>query len=159
MLFRSINAGTIKLTGALSSSTDLVVGSSGTLDLQATQTFASLDLDGTISNTAGTSALTISGTSDLEGSVTTTSTQTYTGAVTLTGTTTLTTSSAQVTFSNTVNSDTGETNNLTVTASETEFNGVVGGTRTLGVMDINGDRKSTRLNSSHSQQSRMPSSA
>ncbi|NCW75114.1 MAG: hypothetical protein EBW06_11275, partial [Gammaproteobacteria bacterium] len=134
----TINAGTIKLTGALSTSTDLVIGSSGTLDLQATQTFATLDLDGTISNTAGTSALTISGTSDLEGSVTTTSTQTYTGAVTLTGTTTLTTSSAQVTFSNTVNSDTGETNNLTVTASETEFNGVVGGTRTLGVMDING---------------------
>ena len=34
-------------------------------------------------------------------------------------------------------------------------------TQTIGwaLFDIRGDRKSTRLNSSHSQQSRMPSSA
>ena len=57
---------------------------------------------------------------------------------TLTGNTTLATSSAQVTFSNTINSEGSETNNLTVTASETELNGIIGGTRTLGVMDING---------------------
>jgi hypothetical protein len=43
-----------------------------------------------------------------------------------------------VTFSNTINSEGSETNNLTVTASETQLDGIVGGTRTLGVMDING---------------------
>ncbi len=114
------------------------MGSSGTLDLQAALTAATLDLDGTISNTAGTSSLVISGASSLGGSVTTTSTQTYTGATTLTGNTTLATTSAKVTFSNTINSEGSETNNLTITASETEFNGIIGGTRTLGVMDING---------------------
>ena len=134
----TISAGTIKLTGNLNSATDLVIASGTTLDLQAALTAATLDLDGTISNTAGTSSLVISGTSSLGGSVTTTSTQTYTGVTTLTGNTTLATSSAQVTFSNTINSEGSETNNLTITASETEFNGIIGGTRTLGVMDING---------------------
>ncbi|NCX49937.1 MAG: hypothetical protein EBW81_10715, partial [Gammaproteobacteria bacterium] len=57
----TINIGSIKLTGSLSSSTDLTIASGATLDLQATQTFATLDLDGTISRSAGTSALTISG--------------------------------------------------------------------------------------------------
>ena len=134
----TISAGTIKLTGNLNSATDLVIASGATLDLQAALTAATLDLDGTISNTAGTSSLVISGTSSLGGSVTTTSTQTYTGVTTLTGNTTLATSSAQVTFSNTINSEGSETNNLTITASETELNGIIGGTRTLGVMDING---------------------
>jgi autotransporter-associated beta strand protein len=134
----TISAGTMKLTGNLNSATDLVIASGATLDLQAALTAATLDLDGTISNTAGTSSLVISGASSLGGSVTTTSTQTYTGAATLTGNSTLTTSSAQVTFSNTINSEGSETNNLTVTASELQLDGIVGGTRTLGVMDING---------------------
>ena len=81
----TISAGTIKLTGNLNSATDLVIASGATLDLQAALTAATLDLDGTISNTAGTSSLVISGASSLGGSVTTTSTQTYTGATTLTG--------------------------------------------------------------------------
>ena len=88
----TINAGTIKLTGNLNSATDLVIASGATLDLQAALTAATLDLDGTISNTAGTSSLVISGASSLGGSVTTTSTQTYTGVTTLTGNSTLTTS-------------------------------------------------------------------
>ena len=134
----TINDGTIKLTGALSSSTDLVIAPGATLDLQATQTFATLDLDGTISNTAGTSALTISGASSIGGSITTSSTQDYEDAVTLTGHSTFTTSSAQVTFDSTINSEGSETNNFTVTASELQLDGIVGGTRTLGVMDING---------------------
>jgi autotransporter-associated beta strand protein len=79
----TISAGTMKLTGNLNSATDLVIASGATLDLQAALTAATLDLDGTISNTAGTSSLVISGASDLNGNVTTTSTQTYTGAVTL----------------------------------------------------------------------------
>ena len=79
--------------------------------------------------------------SSLGGSITTTGTQTYNNAVTLTGDTTLATSSAQVTFAAnaTINSEGSETNNLTITASETELNGVIGYTRTLGVIDINGN--------------------
>ena len=81
----TISAGTLKLTGNLNSATDLVIAPSATLDLQAALTAATLDLDGTISNTAGTSSLIISGTANLGGSITTTGTQTYTGAVTLSG--------------------------------------------------------------------------
>ena len=134
----TISAGTIKLTGNLNSATDLVIASGATLDLQAALTAATLDLDGTISNTAGTSSLVISGTSSLGGSVTTTSTQTYTGATTLTGNSTLTTSSAQVTFSNTVNSEGSETNDLTVTASELQLDGIVGGSQGVGDITLTG---------------------
>src|SRR5210317_500875 len=67
----TINAGTIKLTGSVNALTDLSIASGATLDLQATQTFATLDLDGTISNSAGSSELTITGASDLGGSITT----------------------------------------------------------------------------------------
>ncbi len=58
----TISAGTLKLTGNLNSATNLVIAPSATLDLQAALTAATLDLDGTISNTAGTSSLIISGT-------------------------------------------------------------------------------------------------
>ena len=131
--------GTLKLTGSLNTATDLVIGSNGTLDLQSAQTFATLDLGGAISNTAGTSSLVISGAASMEGTAATTGTQTYNGAVTLTDTTTITTSSAKVTFgaAANINSFTGETNNLTVNASEVEFNGAIGGNRTVGAMDIN----------------------
>jgi autotransporter-associated beta strand protein len=44
----TISNGTIKLTGAVNAATDLIIASGATLDLQATQTFATLDLDGTI---------------------------------------------------------------------------------------------------------------
>jgi hypothetical protein len=134
----TISNGTIKLTGAVNAATDLIIASGATLDLQSTQTFASLDLDGTISRSTGSSELTITGTSDIGGSITTSGTQDYEGAVTVTGNSTLTTTSAQITFDTTVNSETGETNNLTITASEVQFDGIVGGTRTLGVISITG---------------------
>ena len=132
----TITTGTLKLIGRLDTATDLIIGSNGTLDLQATQTFATLDLDGAISNTAGTSSLVISGAASMQGTAATTGTQTYSGAVTLTDTTTITTSSAKVTFAAaaTINSQEGETNNLTINASEVEFNGAMGG---IGVIDIN----------------------
>ena len=44
----TISAGTIKLTGSVNALTDLSIASGATLDLQSTQTFATLDLDGTI---------------------------------------------------------------------------------------------------------------
>ena len=95
----TINAGIVKLTGALSASTDLIIDNDATLDLQVSQIFASLDLDGTITRTAGTSALTVSGPSNLDGSITTTGTQTYTGTITLTADTTLTSTGAAITAS------------------------------------------------------------
>ena len=92
----TISAGTLKLTGNLNSATNLVIAPSATLDLQAALTAATLDLDGTISNTAGTSSLIISGTANLGGSITTTGTQTYSGAVTLSAATiTLTTTNSR----------------------------------------------------------------
>ena len=94
----TISDGTLKLTGGLDEATDLIIGSNGTLDLQAAQTFATLTLNGAISNTAGTSSLVISGAASMQGTAATTGTQTYSGAVTLTDTTTITTSSAKVTF-------------------------------------------------------------
>ena len=60
----TISAGTIKLTGSVNALTDLSIASGATLDLQSTQTFATLDLDGTITRSAGSSELTITGASD-----------------------------------------------------------------------------------------------
>jgi autotransporter-associated beta strand protein len=109
----TISAGTITLTGSVNALTDLSIASGATLDLQSTQTFATLDLDGTISNSTGSSALTITGASDIGGSITTSGTQDYEGAITLTGHTTLV-SGDQITFDTTVTRTGSETNNLTV---------------------------------------------
>ena len=133
----TISAGTIKLTGSVNALTDLSIASGATLDLQSTQTFATLDLDGTISNSAGSSELTITGASDIGGSITTSGTQDYEGAITLTDNTTLV-SGDQITFDTTVNSEGSETNNLTVTATELQVDGIIGGTQTLGAISITG---------------------
>ena len=133
----TISAGTIKLTGSVNALTDLSIASGATLDLQSTQTFATLDLDGTISNSAGSSELTITGASDIEGSITTSGTQDYEGAITLTDNTTLV-SGDQITFDTTVNSEGSETNNLTVTATTLQVDGIIGGTQTLGAISITG---------------------
>ncbi|NCW09971.1 MAG: hypothetical protein EBW40_09550, partial [Gammaproteobacteria bacterium] len=124
----TVSEGTLKLTGNLSSSTDLIVSSGATFDLQATQTFASLDLDGTISRSSGTSALTVSGTSDIGGNITTSGDQVYSGAISLTGNSILTSSSGAITLSSTV--DGGST--LT-TSSSGNFttSGIIGGTTPL----------------------------
>ncbi|WP_440912141.1 autotransporter-associated beta strand repeat-containing protein [Candidatus Pelagibacter sp.] len=135
----NINAGTLIITGALSNSTDLIIASDATLDLQVSQQFSSLDLNGTISRTAGTSSVTISGTSDLGGNVTTSGTQTYTGATTLSASNTLTTSNANISFGSTINSD-GTARNLTINSGTgtTQFAGIVGGTNGVGDIDITG---------------------
>ena len=135
----NINAGTLKLTGALSNSTDLTIASSATLDLQASQQFSSLDLNGTITRSAGTSALTVSGTSDLGGNVTTSGSQTYTGATTLSASNTLTTTNSNISFGNTINSD-GTARNLTISSGTgiTQFAGIVGGSSGVGDIDITG---------------------
>jgi autotransporter-associated beta strand protein len=135
----TINAGTLKITGALSNLTDLIIASDATLDLQISQQFSSIDLNGTISRTTGTSSLNISGTSDLGGNVTTSGTQTYTGATTLSASNTLTTSNANISFGSTINSD-GTARNLTINSGTgiTQFAGIVGGTNGVGDIDITG---------------------
>ena len=140
----TISAGTLKLTGNLNSATNLVIAPSATLDLQAALTAATLDLDGTISNTAGTSSLIISGTANLGANVTTTGTQTYTGAVTLSAATiTLTTTNSDVTFGGTIDSDAGQTRHLTIDTNGTtgtiQFGGLVGNTVALGAIGITGN--------------------
>ena len=109
----TISAGTIKLTGSVNALTDLTIASGATLDLQSTQTFATLDLDGTISNSAGSSELTITGASDIGGDITTSGSQTYTGAVTISNNITLTTTDSNITFSSTVDGD-GTARDLTI---------------------------------------------
>ena len=133
----TISAGTIKLTGSVNALTDLSIASGATLDLQSTQTFATLDLDGTILELLVHQQLTITGASDIEGSITTSGTQDYEGAITLTDNTTLV-SGDQITFDTTVNSEGSETNNLTVTATELQVDGIIGGTQTLGAISITG---------------------
>ncbi|MDC1078101.1 autotransporter-associated beta strand repeat-containing protein [Candidatus Pelagibacter sp.] len=134
-----ISAGTLKLTGSLSNLTDVTINSGASLDLQSSQTIASLNLDGSITRSAGTSSLTVSGTSDLGGNVTTSSSQTYTGATTLSAANTLTTTNSNITFSNTVNSD-GTVRNLTINAGTgtIQFAGIVGGSSGVGDIDITG---------------------
>ena len=121
-----------------------MIAPSATLDLQAALTAATLDLDGTISNTAGTSSLIISGTANLGGSITTTGTQTYSGAVTLSAATiTLTTTNSDVTFGGTIDSDAGQTRHLTIDTNGTtgtiQFGGLVGNTVALGAIGITGN--------------------
>ena len=132
-----VSDGTLQLTGSLNNLTAVTVNSGASLDLQASQTIASLDLDGSITRSAGTSTLTVSGTSDLGGNVTTSGSQTYTGATTLSAANTLTTTNSNITFSDTVNSD-GTTRNLTINAGTgtTQFAGIVGGSSAIRNIDI-----------------------
>ena len=145
----TISAGTIKLTGSVNALTDLSIASGATLDLQSTQTFATLDLDGTITRSAGSSELTITGASDLEGSITTSGTQTYSGAVALSTDVTLTTTDSNITFSSTVDGD-GTARDLTIDMDNSgvgadgtvQFANTVGANNSLDVIDITGNLKS-----------------
>ena len=99
---------------------------------------------------SGVNVLSISGTSTIGADVSTTGTQTYTGAVTVSGATrTLTTTGDNVTFSSTVNSDSGGARGLTIatgTAATVQFNDVVGGTYALGAIQITGTSAALDLN-------------
>ncbi|TXI62761.1 MAG: hypothetical protein E6Q48_05350, partial [Limnohabitans sp.] len=87
----TISAGTLVLTGALDSATHVVLSGTSVWDLRTSQTVASLSMaiGSSITRGAGTSALTVTGTSSLANSVTTSGAQTYGGAVTLASGTTL----------------------------------------------------------------------
>ena len=86
-----ISDGLITLTGSTNALSPWTISSGANLDLQVSQTFASLNLDGNIVNNAGVSSLTVTGASNLAGSATTSGDQTYTGSVLLSGDTSLNT--------------------------------------------------------------------
>ncbi|WP_216240090.1 YDG domain-containing protein [Polynucleobacter sp. JS-Polo-80-F4] len=86
----------------------VTIGASGILDLQysGTVSIGSLYMNtgASITNSANTSNLAVSGVSTLLGTVTTAGTQTYTGAATVNGSTTLNTTNAAINFGSTISS-------------------------------------------------------
>ena len=129
----TINGGTLALssTGTLGNTLSLLTINGGTLDLQNALTVGSLSMTGSspsITNTTGSSSLTVSGTGTLSGSITTSGIQTYTGAVTLGSNTTLNAGSGNINFGSTVN---GGYSLSTTTTGNTSFAGALGGTNLL----------------------------
>uniref|UniRef100_UPI0040484B25 autotransporter-associated beta strand repeat-containing protein n=1 Tax=Limnohabitans sp. TaxID=1907725 RepID=UPI0040484B25 len=115
----TISAGTLALasTGSLSASTDLLMSGSAIWDLQTAQSVSSLVMGAgnQITNSAGASALTVTGTATLANSVTTKGAQTFGGAVKLASDTTLNVTAADITFNDSVDSaDASNPSSLTV---------------------------------------------
>ena len=134
----TISAGTIVLTGALNTATDMIISSGATWDLQTSQTINSLNLDGTISNGAGSSSLTVTNSSDIGGSITTSGTQTYTGAVVISAAVTLTTTDSDVLFSSTINGNSGNTDTLTITSGsgDVTFSNTIGASSAIKSLTV-----------------------
>ena len=133
----TISAGTITLTGSLNLETDMIISDGATWDLRATQTINSLNLDGTISNGAGASSLTVSTTSDIGGSITTSGTQTYTSAVTVSANVTLTTTDSNVLFGSTINGSGGdETFAISSGSGTVTFLNTIGATTAINSLTV-----------------------
>ena len=120
--------GTIQFGGLVGNTVALgAIGITGNLDLDA--------------NIVGAASLAVSGSSNLGADVTTSGNQTYSGAVILSTNVSLS-GGNQLLFGGTVNSSdtdsTSDARTLTTTFTETELDGIVGGTYALGAMDING---------------------
>jgi hypothetical protein len=97
-------------------------------DLDVIDITGNLNLDAAISNTT---SLSVSGTSNLGANVTTSSTQTYSDAVTLSADVTLTTTDSNITFSSTIDSDSGDSKRdltLTLGSGSASITGIVGTT-------------------------------
>ena len=121
--------GTIQFGGLVGNTVALgAIGITGNLDLDA--------------NIVGAASLAVSGSSNLGADVTTSGNQTYSGAVILSTNVSLS-GGNQLLFGGTVNSSdtdsTSDARTLTTTFTETELDGIVGGTYALGAMDINGN--------------------
>ena len=110
-----------------------------TVALGAITITGNLDLD---ANIVGAASLAVSGSSNLGADVTTRGNQTYSGAVILSTNVSLS-GGNQLLFGGTVNSSdtdsTSDARTLTTTFTETELDGIIGGTYALGAMDINGN--------------------
>ncbi|MDF3823577.1 hypothetical protein P3G55_27135, partial [Leptospira sp. 96542] len=92
-------------------------------------------------NATNLASLSVAGTSNLAGNVSTVGTQSYTGAVTLNANTMLTakdgTDLDQISFGGTVDSAAGQNYTLALDGNVV-FQGVVGGTRELGSLSVTG---------------------
>ena len=152
--FGDVGLSSFKLSGSGSSSSNnrtLTINTGGNTDviqfsgtigdsasLGAISITGVLDLDAAITSAA---SLSVSGTANLGADVTTSGNQTYSGAVILSTNVSLS-GGNQLLFGGTVNSSdtdsTSDARTLTTTFTETELDGIVGGTYALGAMDING---------------------
>jgi autotransporter-associated beta strand protein len=131
-----IDAGTVVVanTGNLgANTTNLMMATGTTLDLQNALTLGSLSMAGTasITNTAGTSSLTVTGSSLISNLVKTNGNQTYLGDVELANTSAIQTLGGNVMFAGTVTAPSNTKsarNNLTINAGagNVTFNGRVG---------------------------------
>ncbi len=127
----SLNAGTLVVgpsssLGAISNTLNIT---SATLDLQNDLQVGSLVMSGTlpaITNTAGTSSLTVSGTSTLANSVVTSGAQTYTGVVTLGADTSITTADSSVIFGSSITNASAKALTIISGAGNVSVAGVVG---------------------------------
>ena len=125
-----ISAGTLKISGAnasLGASTNSLTIAGGTLDLiNKALTLNALTMNNAnsfITNTSGTSSMTVTNPSSLRGSITTQGTQTYSDVITLTGNMSFATTNNDITFSSTVSGP----YDLTVNSGSgiTRFNGAL----------------------------------
>ena len=152
--FGDVGLSSFKLSGSGSSSSNnrtLTINTGGNTDviqfsgtigdsasLGAISITGVLDLDAAITSAA---SLSVSGTANLGADVTTSGNQTYSGAVILSTNVSLS-GGNQLLFGGTVNSSdtdsTSDARTLTTTFTETELDGIIGGTYALGAMDING---------------------
>ncbi|MBO6558767.1 MAG: hypothetical protein JJ957_19940, partial [Pseudomonadales bacterium] len=132
--------GDINLTTNGGSTVQFGAGVSATAD-SLTITNGNLDLD---ADATGLTTLSVGGTSDLAGNVTTTGTQTYSDDVVVSGgdVTVDSTTDSQIQFGGDVNADGTPGDNLTVDA-DARFDGQIGNLSALGRLIITG---STRLN-------------
>jgi hypothetical protein len=135
----SAGSGNITFNNAVGNTTplgNLQVNSTGTTEFSNTVNAANLTTD-------------VGGTTLLNGNVTTTGDQNYADTLLLqSAITTLTSNNGNVSLHGTVNSQTGATNDLTVSASNGNitFGSAVGNTTALGILQANSTR-TTRFNS------------
>jgi autotransporter-associated beta strand protein len=146
----TINAGTVTVSGSgtLGATTNhLTMSSTAILDLQKGLTVGNLVMasGNTITNSTGTSTLTVGGTASLAGTITTSGDQTYTGATTLLANTNLISNNGSgngtIAFSSTVDSNTDTNYSLTTTTGtgSTTFASTVGATQALLSLTTSGD--------------------
>jgi hypothetical protein len=130
-----------------SQSFDITIGQSGASTIGSNTTFNNTGNLTVGSNAVGQS-FAVSGaliasaqsTINIGGSISSTSSMSLNSPVILKDNTSLTTTNSQITIGDTVNSESSEINDLTVStgSSEIQFDGVVGGVSTLGAISITG---------------------
>jgi autotransporter-associated beta strand protein len=129
----NISAGTLILTGSLSTATDVVMTNAAVWNLQAAQTVASLSMasGNSITNTAGTSSLVVTGISEVAGTITTAGDQNYKGEVLLIGSSKFKSDNGRINFDGVINANESSKENpididIEAQTGQVTFNGRVG---------------------------------